>query len=175
MPIITDKINKIIKEKNYNVYQISKIMDFSDGALRKMISTESPFSEKAIKKLIPILEVSKEEFEGWIIADKYPKDALKLAIQIKTDFPYKRKSVLTVKIDKILEEKGISRTSLAKEIKYSQSGLNAIIIRKRSMSKPVLEKIAKALEIPENEITSWILADKYSLQTLETAYSCINT
>ena len=134
-----------------------------------MIGTKSPFSENAINKILPFLEVSREEFESWILADKYPKEVLKLAIQIKKDFPYKIKSILTTKIDAILQEKKISRTTLSKEIKYGQSGLNQIITGKRTMPKSVLERLSKALDISQEEISSWIVADRYSSQILEAA------
>jgi len=39
------------------------------------------------------------------------------------------------------------------------------------MSKSVIEKVSQVLEIPQGEIESWILADKYKLQILERAYS----
>lgn len=173
MSTVIDKINKILGEKNFNIYQLSKLMNFSEGALRKMIGTKSPFSENAINKILPFLEVSREEFESWILADKYPKEVLKLAVNIKKDFPYKRKSILTTKIDAILQEKKISRTTLSKEIKYGQSGLNQIITGKRTMPKSVLERLAIALEISQDTILSWIVADRYSLQILEAAYGLL--
>jgi len=172
MPIVTDKINKILDEKNLNIYQLNKLMDFSDGALRKMISAKSHFSEKAVKKLLPVLEVSREEFECWVLADKYPREVLKLAIDNKKKFPFKRKSILTVKIDEILQQKNMSRTALAKEINYSQSGLNRMITGKINMSTPVIAKISEVLGILQNNILSWILADRYSLQILEMAWAC---
>ena len=169
MSTVKNKIHKILDKKNLTVYQLSKLIDFSEGALGKMINTKSPFSEKAIKKLLPILEISREEFESWILVDKYPKEIIERAIQIKKEFPYKRKSVLTVKIDEILQEKNMSRTALAKEINYSQSGLNRMITGKINLSKPVLERISKVLDISQNEILSWILADRHNMKTLELA------
>jgi len=170
MPFITSKINKILNEKNSNIYQLSKLMNFSEGALRKMIGAKSPFSENAVNKLLPILEVSREEFESWILADKYSKEVLRLAIQAKKDFPYKKKLILTTRIDNILKEKGISRTVLSKEIKYGQSGLNQIITGKRTMPKSVLERLSTALEVSQDQILSWIVADSYSLKILEASY-----
>lgn len=167
MSVVTTKIKRILNEKNLNIYQLHKIMDFSEGALRLMIKEQCPFSEKAIKKLLPILEVSKEEFETWILADKYSKELVELAIKEKKDFPYKRKSMLTTKIDALLEERNMSRTDLSKEIKYSQSGLNRMITRQISMSEPVLIRIAEFFEIPQDEIRSWIVADRHKLEVLE--------
>jgi len=175
MLIIAEKVNDILHKKNLSRQNLSDFLKKDKSYISRIFSGDRPFPEKIIEKLIPILEVSKEEFEGWIIADKYPKDALKLAIQIKTDFPYKRKSVLTTKIDEILQHKNMSRTALAKQINYSQSGLNQIITGKRSVPKSVLKKLSYALDISRNDILSWILADKYNLQILKTAYSCINT
>jgi transcriptional regulator with XRE-family HTH domain len=169
MAVITDKIKNIQEQKKLSLKQLAKLADYEHGGLSKMINAKTSFSEKAIKKILPILEVSKEEFESWILADKYPKEILERAIQIKKEFPYKRKSVLTANIDKILEEKQISRTALAKQINYNQSGFNQIITGKRGMSKSVLEKLSQAFEISQNEILSWIVADKYSLDMLELA------
>jgi DNA-binding Xre family transcriptional regulator len=169
MQLITNKINKILIKKNLNIYQLNKLMDFSEGSLRKMIGKKSPFSKKAIEKILPILEVSRDEFESWVVADKYPKELLNLAIQARKNFPYKRKSILTTKIDFILQQKNMSRTALSKEIKYSQGGLNKMIIGKIGMSESVLKRVSKVLEIPQDKILSWVLADKYSLQVLELA------
>ncbi|EKE03146.1 MAG: hypothetical protein ACD_20C00243G0002 [uncultured bacterium] len=168
--MLTQKIDNILKEKNLSRYKLSKLVGCSESALNQMARGETKFSDNIIEKILPILEVSREEFESWILADKYPKKIIERAIQIKKEFPYKRKSVLTTKIDEILEEKGMSRTALAKQINYSQSGLNRMITGKINMSRPVLEKISKVLDIPQEEILSWILADKNSLKSLEVAY-----
>ncbi len=172
MPIITKKLDKILKEKDLSRYKLSKLIDKNASYINHVFRGERPFSENVINQILPILEISREEFESWVIADKYSKEVLKLAIQSKKDFPHKRKSVLTTKIDEILQEKSISRTLLAKSINYNQSGLNRMIIGDISMSKPVIEKISQTLEISQNVILSWILADKYNLKVLEMAYSC---
>jgi transcriptional regulator with XRE-family HTH domain len=166
---ITEKIDNILKKKGLLRQELSKLIGCTAGALNQMIRKDIPFSQKVIKKLLPVLEVSKEEFESWIVADKYPKELLELAIQIRKKFPYKKKSVLTVKIDEILKNRGMSRTNLAKQINYSQSGLNRMIIGDIPMSKSVMERVANVLEIPQNEIQSWIIADKYSLEVLQNA------
>jgi len=173
MSTIYKKINKILVEKDLSINKLATLIgEKNSGNLNFMMLGKKSFSRPLIQKLLPILEISKEEFQSWILADKYPKELLELAIQAKKDFPYKRKSILTTKIDAILHHAGMSRTDLSKQVKYSQSGLNSIITGKRSMSKPVLKKLSEALEIPENEILSWILADKYSLRVLELAYQC---
>ena len=173
MLIISEKTDKILKEKNLSRYKLSKLIGKNESYINHVFRGERPFSEIVINKILPFLEVTREEFESWILADKYPKEVLKLAIQIKKDFPYKIKSILTTKIDAILQEKKISRTTLSKEIKYGQSGLNQIITRKRTMPKSVLERLAIALEISQDEILSWIVADRYSLQVLEAAYNLL--
>jgi plasmid maintenance system antidote protein VapI len=169
MPILQNKIDNISKEKFLSYCKLARLINEHDSSLISMIKGKRPFTEKVIEKLLPILEVSREEFEIWILADKYSKEILKLAIQAKKDFPYKRKSILTTKIDSILQQKGMSRTALSKEIKCSQSALNAMIIGQINMSKSVQERISQALEISQEEILSWIVADKYSLQVLEPA------
>ena len=171
MPITTEKIDTILKNKGLSRYKASKLINYPENNFNQIMRNERSFPDQVIEKLLPILEISKEEFESWIITDKYPKEILERAIQIKKDFPYKRKSILTVNIDKIIEEKEMSRTDLAKLIKYNQSSLNQIITGKRTMSKSVLEKLSQAFEISQNEILSWIVADNYSLDVLERALS----
>jgi DNA-binding Xre family transcriptional regulator len=169
MSILQDKIDKILNEKKLTQYKLSQLIGITEQTLHQMRTGKAKFSDNVIKKILPIFEVSREEFESWILADKYPKEVLKLAIQTKKNFPYKKKPILTTKIDAILQEREMSRTDLSKVIDYSQSGLNAMITRKRSMSKSVLEKLSKALEMPQEEILAWIVADRYSLQILELA------
>jgi plasmid maintenance system antidote protein VapI len=169
MSIITGKFEEILEKKKLTKNKLALLINYDAGSLNKMIKGISVFPEDVIKKLLTILEVSKEEFESWVIADKYPKEILKRAVQVKKDFPYKRKSILTTKIDTILQEKDMSRTALSKEIKYSQSSINAMIVGKINMSKSVMERVSTALEIPQNEIQSWIIADKYSLGVLQNA------
>jgi transcriptional regulator with XRE-family HTH domain len=171
MSVLKDKIDKILKEKNLSRYKLCQSTRVADSTMSEMTTGKKPLSKNVMKKISPILEVSIEEFESWILADKYPKEILKLAIQAKKDFPYKRKSILTAKIDSILQQKGMSRTDLSKEIKYSQSALNRMIIGQINMSDSVRERIAAVFEISQDEILSWIVADRYSLQILEPAYS----
>jgi len=169
MILIIEKLNKILNRKNLTIYQLSKLTNFSESALGLMIKGKCPFSDKAMKKILPVLEISQEEFESWVIVDKYPREVLKLALEAKKNFPYKRKSILTVNIDSVLQQKGMSRAAVAKQIDYSQSGLNRMIIGQISMSKSVIEKVSQILEISETEIKSWIVADKYSKKVLELA------
>lgn len=171
MLIVKAKTINILKNKDISFYKLSKLTHYDESYISNIFSGKNPFPEKFVRKLLSILEVPKDDFESWILADKYPKELLERAIQKRKEFQYKRKSVLTFNIDKILEEKEMSRTALSKEIQYSQSGLNAMIIGKINMSKPVIEKISTALEIPQDEIQSWIVADKYKLELLEKAYN----
>jgi len=167
--MLTKKIDNTLKEKNLSRYKLSKLIGCSESALNQMARGKIKFSENIIEKILPFLEISRTEFESWILADKYSKEVLKLAIQAKKDFPYKKKLILTTNIDNILKEKGISRTVLSKEIKYGQSGLNQIITGKRTMPKSILERLSNALEISQDQILSWIVADKYNIQILEEA------
>jgi len=167
MTIFIKKINYVLQKKDLSYCKIAKLIDEYESSLISMIKRKRPFTEKAINKLLPVLEISRTEFESWILADKYSKEVLKLAVQAKKDFPYKKKLILTTNIDNILKEKGISRTVLSKEIKYGQSGLNQIITGKRTMPKSVLERLSIQLEISQDQILSWIVADSYSLQILE--------
>lgn len=167
MPVIKNKINKILREKNLSYYQLSKLIDFDESALNKMLKGKRNLSSNLLEKIAPILEVSPEEITGWILADKYSKNILKMAVKVKHEIPQEEeKLILTAKIDEILQQKGISRTALSKLIDYSQGKLNEMIIGREPMSPLVISKIATVLEVSEDEITSWIVADKYPLEVL---------
>jgi transcriptional regulator with XRE-family HTH domain len=77
--------------------------------------------------------------------------------------------VITKKFQQILKGKNLSQIALAKKVIYDDAALNAIILGKRAFPDPLLEKISKILEIPEEEFKSWIIADKYTVETLQTA------
>lgn len=169
MTTVKNKTDILLKEKDISYYKLSKLIDYNVSYLNNIFKGKRTFPELLIKKLLPILEVSREEFESWIIVDKYSKEVLELAIRAKKGFPYKRKLILTAKLDAVLQEKGMSRTTLSKEIKYSQSSLNAIITGKRNMPESVLKKISQALDISQDEILSRIVADRHNLRVLESA------
>lgn len=171
MAVITNKIKIIQEEKKLSLKQLAELIGYPHGGLSNMINAKTPFTKPIIKKLLPILEVSKEEFESWIVADKYSKEIIKRAIQVKKDFPYKRKSILTIKIDTLLEERGLSRRAFAKQIGYEQSSFNQMLTGKRNMSDSVREKVSVAFEISQEEILSWIVADRHGLAVLEGALS----
>jgi plasmid maintenance system antidote protein VapI len=173
MSIIKDKIDKFLEKNNLNFLSLTKLMKFSNGALHDMVNNRRPFSEKALKKLLPILEISKQELESWVVADKYQPEVIQKAIEFFKNREDKKIPVFTQNIDKILKEKNMSRTALSKAIKYNQAGVNAMIIGKISISKTVLTKISKFLEIPEEDLQAWVLADKYSLKILELAIKII--
>jgi len=177
MPIVTEKITNKLERKNLTRYEAGKLLKVNLQSFYHMVNNERPFTEKVIKKILPILEVSKEEFESWIVADKYSKEILELAIKAKKESVKRNskincqpvKKILTTKLDEILQSKNLSRTALSKQIKHSQSSVNNAITGKESLSKKLMQKISTALEIPENEIQSWVIADKYSLKILELA------
>ena len=181
MPIIKNKILEILKKKNLSQLKLACIINYDDAGLNAMILGKRPFPEIIKEKLLPILEVSKEEFESWIIADKYDKEIIKKAIESAkwiasshpTDVPCNddknKPLILTQNIDRILKEKKLSRTALSKIIKHSQSSLNCAIIGKEPLSKNVMKKLSTTLEIPEKDLQAWVLADKYPLSILELA------
>ena len=231
---ITRKIKEYLRQKNISQNELARQLDFPSGAFSSALSGNSPFPNHIIEKIAPILEVTKEEIQGWILADKYPKETIELAIKAKkellfqdnthchserseesqrsfanaqdytpchceppqeawqsnnssnksNDIESKKRSfvdaqddeglILTTKIDSLLQEKGISRTALSKQINYSQGKLNEMIIGKEPISPLVISKIAPILDVSENQIKSWILADKYSLTTLENAFNSFN-
>jgi plasmid maintenance system antidote protein VapI len=167
--IQTLKIDKILKEKILSRRKLSNLVGYNFSSFNEMINGERSFSESVIKKLLPILEVSREEFESWIIVDKYPKETIQLAIEAKQTKLKDKKLILTAKIGGLLESKGISRTAFSKQIKHSQSSFNNSITGKEPLSKNLMTKISAALEIPVEHIQAWILADKYSLNVLKLA------
>lgn len=166
MAILKNKIDEILNKKGLSRYKLSQSIDITEATLSQMTNGKAKFSENVIKKLLPILEVSKEEFTAWVIADKYSKEAIQAAINELKIKPGDNIPILTKNIDKILADKNISRTELSKLIKYDQSGLNKMIAGQISMSKAVLSKVAKTLNINDDTLQNWILADKYSLNTL---------
>jgi len=168
MLIIKEKINDYLLKNNLSLTQFSKIVNHSQGALSSILNGRDNCPEHVIEKLAPILGVSVEEIKSWILADKYSREILERAVKIKKEKQSDR-LILTTKLDEILKSKQLSRTALSKLIDYSQGGLNEMIIGKEPMSKSVISKISVALDIPENEIKSWIAADKYSTESLEKA------
>lgn len=169
MLVITKKINFYLEQNNLTAYKLSKLMSVNDNALYGMINGNTPFSENFKKKLIPLMKVTREEFESWILADKYPKEILELALKAKKEHNQEGKLLLTSKIDGLLKSQNLSRTALSKIIKYSQGKLNEMIIGKEPMSKLVINKVASAMTISKDEITSWIVADKYAREVIELA------
>lgn len=165
---LESKIIQILKTKNISFFDLEKEFNYSRGGLNDMIKGKRPFLEKIKKKLLPILEVSRQEFEAWILADKYSKEILELATQAKKENKNKdKKLILTFKIDEILEIKGLSRTALSKQINHSQSGLNRVISGKEPLSKNLATKLSSALGVPVEHLQAWVLADKYSKKILE--------
>lgn len=170
MLVITEKIHNFLDNKKLSENQLANLIDYHSGSLNKMIKGQEAFPEHVLRKLAKVFEIPIYEIKGWILADKYSVETFKLAIKAKK-IKKDNKLILTTKIDKILKDKKLSRTALSKQINCSQSGLNRVILGKEALSKTVLLKLSNALEVPENEIQSWVLADKYSLKTLETAIS----
>ncbi len=177
MSYLQRNIEKILKKNNITIYKASQLIQVDDGALYRMIRGRSNFSKKYIDKIIPLLDISKEEFESWIIADKYPKELIKKAISVKKNPPaavkipqqktkVTKSPILTAKIDKLILEKQLSRTRLSKLLEYDQITLNRMIRGTHKISGTVIEGLSRVLEIPQEDINSWILADKYSLDIL---------
>ncbi len=186
MSYIRENVERILKKKKITVYRASQLMQVNDSGLYAMVRGRSNFSEKYINKIIPLLEVSREEFESWVIADKYPKEIIKKAMSIKQNPPspveipqqktkITKSPILTAKIDKLILEKQLSRTRLSKLIQYDQIALNRMILGAYKMSGRVIEGISDVLEVSQDDIRSWILADKYSLDLLCMAWNaCIS-
>jgi transcriptional regulator with XRE-family HTH domain len=175
MSAIKDKIDNIIKEKNISYYQLSKMVDFDESALNKMLKGKITLSYNLLEKIAPILEVSQEEIKGWILVDKYPENILKRALEVKQEIKSEMgKLILTDKIDTLLQDKGLSRTALSGLIGYSQGKLNQMIKGDEPISPLVISKIAPVLEVSEEEIISWTVADKWSVEALQLALKSCN-
>jgi len=102
---IKNKIKNFLTKKNLTIYKLAKLMDFSEGALRKMLAGKAPFSETAVEKLLPILEISFEEFESMVVADKFSKALITIALTAKQNFKYKKKLSLQQKLMKFSKRK----------------------------------------------------------------------
>jgi plasmid maintenance system antidote protein VapI len=166
MLVITHKINTILENKKLTQYELNKKINYYENKLSNMIRGKEPFPSHIIEKLLPILEVSRDEFESWIVADKYPKEVIQLAIEAKKTKNKDYKLILTAKIDEQLKPRGLSRTAFSKQIKHSQSSFNNAVTGKESLSKNLMVKISTALEIPIEKLQAWAVADKYSLKVL---------
>ena len=171
MAVIQNKIDEILKRKNLSRYELNKQINYYESDLNKMIKGKKTFPDHIIEKLLPILDISKEEFTSWIAVDKYSKEALQIAIDELKNKSNDNTSAITKNIDKRLLKKTLSRTELSRLIKYDQSGLNKMIAGQISMSKTVISRLAPVLEVNEEIIHGWILADKYPLEVLQKTLS----
>jgi len=175
---VTKKIKEILERKELSENKLAQLIDYHSGSLNKIINGKEAFPEHVIKKIAPILDISPEVIKGWILSDKYPHKILYKALETKMIMNSesrviiiqgKADPILPIKIDEKLKEKGLSRTALSKIINYSQGKLNQMIKGDEPMSPLVISKIAPVLEVTENEIISWIIADKYSADALRVA------
>jgi len=170
---VTENLKTLLQKKNLSENKLAQAIEYHSGSLNKIINGKEAFPEHIIEKIAPILEVSPEEIKGWILADKYAQNILKRALEVKQEVqPEAGKLILTTKIDSFLQLKAISRTSLSKMVGYSQGKLNEMIIGKEPISPNVISKIAPVLDVSEDEINSWIVADKYSVEALRVAVEC---
>ena len=168
MKLLKTKIDSILKSKGLNRHKITKLIGVSDGTLSKMVLGTKPLSNNVKEKLLPILEVSREELDSWVVVNTYPKEIIERAVKAYTD-KEKGLPLLTQNIDKLLAEKGLNRTDFSKIIDRSQSGFNRVVTTEETLSDENMERISAALDIPKEDLQAWVLADKYSLKTLELA------
>ncbi len=186
MLIVTKKIEEILLRKGLSKYKLSQMINYKDSNLNRIIYGKQSMTKRTKEKLMPILEVSEEELESWIIADKYHKEVIKKSIFVKKNPPdaveipqqktkVTKSPILTAKIDKLILEKQLSRTKLSKLIEYDQITLNRMILGAYKMSDTVIERLSEFLEISKDDIKAWVLADKYSLEVLYMAWDVCNT
>lgn len=172
MSIVRNKTDILLKKKSISYYKLGKLTDYDVSYLNNIFKGKRTFPEKLINKILPVLEVSREEFESWILADKYPKETIRLAIEAKKAKGEDKKLIITAKVDEFLQSKGLSRTEFAKQIKHSQSSFNNAVTGKEPLSEKLMIKISSASNIPIEQLQAWILADKYSLKLLKLAAEC---
>lgn len=171
--IVATKLHNLFKLKGISQNSLAKQAGCNRGSFSLMVHGKKPFPEEIIQKMAAVIEVSSDEIKGWILADKYPENVLKRAIEVKQEVkPDTGMLILTAKIDEALKNKGLSRTALSKVIGYSQGKLNQMIKGDEPISPLVISKIAPVLEVSEKEIISWIIADRYSLEALRVAAEC---
>lgn len=72
------------------------------------------------------------------------------------------------KIEKMISEKwGGTKTSLSRELGYSDGYLNGIISKKRRMSKPALKLLCQKLNVPEEYLKAQPEKEKKQNETKE--------
>ncbi len=186
MSKLKNKIDEILNNKGLSHYRTCRLIGCNDSTLSRMMNGKLPFSKNIRNKILPILEITEEEFESLVIADKYPKEIIKKAVLAKQNPPAPveipqqktkdtKSPILTTQIDKLILKKGLSRTKLSKLINYGQGIFNQMIIGKYKISGTVIERLSEVLEISQEDIKAWVLADKYSLEVLCMAWDvCIS-
>ena len=125
--------------------------------------------DNIIEKIAPILNVSPEEIKGWILADKYSKEILQRALQLRQEHIEQHKLIFTTKTHELMETKNLSISAFSREIHYNQGWLSQILLGNQPVSKKLMQKICNFSGIFEDEIRSWIVADKYSPVAIEVA------
>ena len=81
--ILTLEIDERLKRKELSRTKLSKIISYSQGVLNEMIIGKLPISKTVIQRIAPIIKVSEDEIQAWIVADKYSLEAIKVAISCK--------------------------------------------------------------------------------------------
>ncbi len=169
--LITKKIRELLKNKNLTGYKLSKIIGISDGSMYAMIRGQAKFPEDKIQKIAPILEVSPEEIKGWILADKYPKEVLQLALSVKKEHAGKKKLIFTAKIHQLMKERKLGISEFSREMDYNQGWLSQVVLGKEPVSDKLMQKLCDFSGLSREQITSWSVADKYSAEALSAAVS----
>lgn len=172
MLIITQKIRNVLKEKKLSENKLSQIIEYHSGSLNKIIRGEKPFPEDKIQKIAPILEVSPDEIKGWVLADKYSKEIIERALDLKQELIKEDELILTLKIHEIMKARNLNITAFSREISYNQGLLSQVVLGNKSVSKKLVLKLSEFSGISEDEIKSWIVADKYSAEVLRAALDC---
>lgn len=77
--------------------------------------------------------------------------------------------IVELKIRSLLSQKNVTLTELADILEYDVSFLHNVIKGKRAMPDAMADKLKSLFQLSGEEISGWIIADKYSLYTLKSA------
>ncbi len=170
--IFFTKITELLETKGISTYKLGQICGYSHGAIIQMIKGSRSIPEHILNKISVTLEVPDYKLKGWILADKYSRDVLERALHLKQEYAGQDKLIFTAKIHELMEQHNLTINPFAKAIGYNQGWLSQVVLGKEPVSKKLMDKLCAFSSLSEEEIISWIVADKYSVEALRTAVGC---
>lgn len=170
--VITKKLEILFEQKGLTAYSLAKLINYNDSSMSQMLYGRKKIPDNVINSIASILEVSPEQIKGWILANKYSKKVLQRALQLKQKYTGQDKLIFTAKIHELMEQHNLTINPFAKTIGYNQGWLSQVVLGKEPVSKKLMEKLCAFSGLSEEEISSWIVTDKYSVETLRVAVEC---